>query len=335
MSRPRQPARRSSGPQGEAGEPLRASWRPAPREASAAGGGPPKKPNGWRRFAGTYGWRVYALPILLVVTVLVGVDTATTGDESGQQSAESSVGPQAEGPQATERRGKPANLNIPTAELPDGAPYTSAGNGTWRIVPGTSEPVGKGSEEFTYTVEIEDGLNEADYGGDEAFAQMVDGTLANEKSWIGDGSIKLRRVDASGPDPDFRVSLTSHETTKRADVCGFSIPYPTSCWRSSSERVVINHARWVRGAEAFGSDMLLYRQYAINHEVGHALGNNHEGCKAEGDLAPVMMQQTFGVANDYVAKLNTDDPINRQAVPKDGKTCRPNAWPVPGSRPSS
>jgi hypothetical protein len=88
----------------------------------------------------------------------------------------------------------------------------------------------------------------------------------------------------------------------------------------------------VRGAVAFSGDMLEYRKYAINHEVGHAFNNGHVGCAEEGALAPVMMQQTFGVANNFVAELNAAA-RNRDPVVADGKTCKPNAWPNPQAKP--
>ena len=85
----------------------------------------------------------------------------------------------------------------------------------------------------------------------------------------------------------------------------------------------------MRGAGAFEGQLGLYRQYAINHEVGHVFRNQHVPCTANGALAPVMMQQSFGVSNDYLAQLTDDTPQGIQ-IPRDGKVCRPNAWPFPG-----
>ena len=143
------------------------------------------------------------------------------------------------------------------------------------------------------------------------------------------GTVALQRVDASYPHPDFVVSLTTPTTDHRPDLCGFVVRFEASCWRSSANRVVINLARWVRGALAFQGDLGLYRQYAVNHEVGHVFGNEHVGCRTSGGLAPVMMQQTYGVSDDYVHDVNQVDPANRSRVPRDGRVCRPNAWPYP------
>lgn len=327
-------------------EPLRASWRPTPVAAQPSngragkgggdGGGKDSEPPRKKRIklgrnVLTYSWRAYALPVLLVLTALVVFETANdpgrpADGAEGMSNALAATTEASRAPLATENPVGPVDLDIPTAELPDGGEYTQSGKGTWHVVPGGGEKVGKG-QLITYTVEVEDGLDPATFAGEDAYANTVEQILSDPRGWTGSGEISLQRVDASAPEPDFRLSLTSPDTTHRPDMCGFSIKYESSCNLSAQKRVVINLARWVRGAKAFNGDMVGYRQYAINHEVGHALGNGHEGCADDGELAPVMMQQTFGVSNDYVAKLNDYDP--NQGVPADGKVCKPNGWPNP------
>ncbi|WIY03355.1 DUF3152 domain-containing protein [Amycolatopsis mongoliensis] len=319
-------------------EPLSASWKPhveTPREKSE----PPKA--GLAKLTGTYGWRVYALPILVVLTVLVVVNTANSpaepiAEQNAAPGVESAGGDAAggaidgNGEQAIpENPATPVDLKVPTADLPEGSPFTQAGAGKWHVVPGSGPKVGTGKL-YTYTIEVEDGIDPASYAGDDAFAAAVEGTLSDpKKGWTWDGKIALQRVDATFPNPSFKVSLTTPETTHRADACGFQIKFEASCYRKSLGRVLINLARWVRGAKAFNADMTGYRQYAINHEVGHALGNQHVGCGGNGDPAPVMMQQSFGVDDNYVSMLNDIPGGDKGKVAKDGRTCVPNAWPNP------
>ncbi|EIE97691.1 Protein of unknown function (DUF3152) [Saccharomonospora glauca K62] len=311
-------------------EPLRASWRPVGKVA-------PERPrrSGLKKFTATYGWRAYLIPILLVVTALVVFDTTRNagtpdgGDASGAAPSGGGDG-SSPNPVATEVPAKQVDLHIPTAELPEGGDYDKVGKGQWHVVPlgeNGGKKAGDSPNLYTYTVEVEDGLNPGSFAGDDSFASTVEATLSDSRSWPGTGEVSFQRVDDRHPDPDFRVSLTSPETTKQ--LCGQEIPFESSCYISSYQRVVINLARWVRGAKAFSGNMGVYQQYVINHEVGHALGNGHVGCPEDGALAPVMMQQTFGVANDYVAKLNDLPGGDQGAVPADGKVCLPNAWPVP------
>jgi hypothetical protein len=110
--------------------------------------------------------------------------------------------------------------------------------------------------------------------------------------------------------------------------CGYDIQLETSCYNpayaDNQPRVFINEARWVRGAVPFQGDIGSYRQYQINHEVGHAMGyQRHEGCSDDGGLAPIMMQQTFSTNDNDAARF---DP---ESVKPDGKTCRFNPWPYP------
>ena len=323
-----------------AAEPLAASWRPdrSSEDGGKAEPGRGKPRKGVKGFAATYGWRVYALPILVVVTALVvfNVSRTPSSDANGggvdglaAQNPAATSGP----PAATENAAVPVDPKTGTAVLPQGDQFPQAGAGTWHLVPGSGSKVGGGQKLYHYAIAVEDGIDASAYGGDDAFAKTVENILSDPRSWIGGGSISLQRVGPEFKNPDFIVSLTTPNTDHRPDMCGYQIQYEASCWNPTYNRVVINLSRWIRGALAFNGDIGLYREYAINHEVGHVFGNPHVGCGTEGGLAPVMMQQTFGVSDDYVWQLNQADPSNKTAVAKDGKVCRPNAWPNPQGTP--
>ncbi|TWP49323.1 DUF3152 domain-containing protein [Lentzea tibetensis] len=314
VDRYRRGARRTSA------EPLAASWepegtRPAPRKRKSA-----------KKLVASYGWRIYAIPVLLVLTALVVLDTVQPGGSAPASGTDSSASapPTSQSPDATEIQAPKQNLNIPTADLPAGPDYSTDGAKTWRALAGSGPRLGDaGAKNFKkYAVAIEDGVKASDYGNDDAaFAKSVDDFLADPRSWIGTKQVALQKVEAN-QNPDFIVSLTSSKTTQQ--ICGAQIPFETSCWDDPSNRVVINAARWVRGAKAFNGDLALYRNYLINHEVGHALGNQHAACGENGAAAPVMMQQTFGVSNNFVSQLNGGTDV----VPADGKVCTPNAFPA-------
>jgi len=278
-----------------------------------------------RGFLRLYGWRVCALPVLIVLSALaifqagrlslpgtdveIGAAGAPRSAASLGTTQEPTPTPLVPNPDAP----KFAEAKL-SAELPAGGAFTESGPATWMIVPGSGPQVGIG-ELFTYTVELETGVVLP--GGPEGFAHIVDTTLANPKSWIGSGKYAFQRVDTG--EPDIRITLASQQTTRQ--LCGFRIPFDASCWGRG--RVVLNTARWERGAVAFQGNVIAYQQYVVNHEVGHALGFNHKGCGEPGALAPIMMQQTWGVSNDYLAALGTDN------VPADGKVCVANPWPYP------
>jgi hypothetical protein len=274
------------------GRPPRALPDPAVRDDAHARGPRPDRDHlgAVGRFVAGYGWRAYALPVLTVVTLVVLVDAVR---EPG------------------------ANVAVPAgAALPDGGRFAVLGRGQWHVVGGGAPQVGASAAPvFTYTVEVEDGVDTADVGGDQAFAEMVDRTLAAPESWTADRRFAFRRVDRGMP--DFRVSLTSQRTTRR--VCGFDIPVDTSCFSRDLGRAVLDEARWVRGALPFRGDLDSYRQYMVNHEVGQAIGYHRPVlCPTDGGPASVMMEQTFGAAAD-TARLD----------PAGGKVCHVNPWPYP------
>jgi Protein of unknown function (DUF3152) len=328
-------------------EPLRAQRDPLAEDAGRVRVNREERPQ-WRkqswvgRFVSAYGWRAYALPILSVVTVVVlyqafastnSTQPVTAADAGGVES------PPTIGSRGTAIIGAPPrgltqfDANLPTGLLPQGGAFTEDGQKVWRVIPGGDPKVGEGTAKvFTYTVEVEDGVDTTSYGGDDGFARMVSQTLGNPKSWIHNPQFAFLRIDdTSDAEPDFRVSLTSPMTVREG--CGYEIELEASCYNPAytplsggpeEQRVLINEARWVRGAIPFQGDIGSYRQYVINHEVGHAIGyQHHEPCDENGALAPIMMQQTFSTANDDAAKFDPD------WVRTDGKVCRFNPWPYP------
>jgi hypothetical protein len=273
--------------------------------------GPGRFTRGIRTFVHRYGWRAYALPVLVVVTVATLLTTTTSTHRASGPPARPSAGPgspSASGPGTTELKSDQAGANSQTEALasdalPPGAPYTVRGQGTFRVLPGSTPVVGAGTL-HRYTVDVENGVAGVDLDG---FARLVDKVLDDPRSWTHSG-VALQRVD-SGP-ADFHVTLVSSMTVRA--LCGFELKIETSCWSPDhGARVVENVARWVRGDVAYIGDLDAYHEYMTNHESGHALGHIHSHVCLSNGLAPVMMQQTIGLRS------------------VGGKICQANPWPYP------
>ncbi|MFH8880630.1 DUF3152 domain-containing protein [Streptomyces californicus] len=180
------------------------------------------------------------------------------------------------------------------------------GSGEFEAVPGMAKAPGKG-QKHTYRIDVEKGLG-LDAG---LFAEAVQKTLNDDRSWAHNGAMTFERV--SSGTPKFVITLASPGTT--GEWCAKSGLDTTvdnvSCDSAATDRVMINAYRWAQGAVTFGPDkMLPYRQMLINHEVGHRLGHNHVSCRTPGALAPVMQQQT-------------------KTLELEGITCKPNPWVYP------
>ncbi|WP_406725617.1 DUF3152 domain-containing protein [Streptomyces sp. GD-15H] len=180
-----------------------------------------------------------------------------------------------------------------------------AGSGKFDAIPGIDHAQGKG-QKITYRVDVEQGLGLEG----QLFAEAVRRTLNDNRSWSHNGARVFERIHSGRP--DFVITLASPETT--ADWCAKSGLDTTvdnvSCDSAATERVMINAFRWAQGAETYGDELLAYRQMLINHEIGHRLGYNHLTCDKDGELAPVMQQQT-------------------KFLDHGGISCRPNPWPYP------
>jgi hypothetical protein len=123
---------------------------------------------------------------------------------------------------------------------------------------------------------------------------VVNSTLDDPRSWTA-GGIQFQQVGA-GDSAQFTVWLASPNTAYSMCISGGidirvgGVPY-TSC--RAGNNVVLNSSRYLNAVS--GYPLGPYRQYMVNHEVGHRLGHGHERCPEAGKPAPVMQQQTLGM----------------------------------------
>jgi hypothetical protein len=172
--------------------------------------------------------------------------------------------------------------------------FPSSGSGSFVFAAGRGPSVGSAGTLRRFHVGVERGAAE-DLA---AFATTVDETLGDPQGWTASGQLRLHRVSPA-EQADFTIYLATPETARKmcaqgkVDIVEKGQPY-TSC--RAPGKVILNLARWrlsVPEYVAAGVPLDSYRQYMINHEVGHELGHGHELCPGTGRPAPVMQQQTL------------------------------------------
>ncbi|WP_051366210.1 DUF3152 domain-containing protein [Hamadaea tsunoensis] len=171
--------------------------------------------------------------------------------------------------------------------------FTSANSGT--------PVVGDGATLVTYRVQVEGGIPG---WTPEQFAQIVDGVLADPRSWQASHKWSFQRVGTSVTPSVFVRLATPGTTDYLCGSAGVNTQGIYSCRYGSY--VIINLLRWVFGTSGYETNLPGYRAMVTSHEMGHFLGYSHQACPAAGSLAPVMQTQTIAL---------------------DG--CLPNSWPYP------
>lgn len=198
---------------------------------------------------------------------------------STTSSASADAGP----PKATEASPSSSSASAsPTPTLPD---YRSTGE--FETAKGSDRVRGTAGRLVTYQVEVEKGSGVSA----QEFAAAIDRTLRNPRGWTAGGQWQFQRV--SGGQPDLVIRLATPDSVdEQCAAAGANTQGYTSC--RAGQYILVNLDRWYIGVPHI-KDLDLYRNYLINHEVGHGLGKGHQACPGKGETAPVMLQQTLGL----------------------------------------
>ncbi|MDI6098630.1 DUF3152 domain-containing protein [Actinoplanes sp. NEAU-A12] len=246
--------------------------------------------------------RAMLLTYLLAVVLVLVVGRELRGDEQplapGREAAQRAAEPAGVGPAAAPEPAAPMKAEPAEPGAVEAPGVAEAGEFGYARSRGPM--LGSAGRLYRFRVAVEKVVEDTSPG---EFAEKIDETLGDGRSWTNDGRLRLRRMPKAGADVDFTIYLASAKTSEQMCAAGgLNTEGFTSC--RLPEKVIINADRWAGAVPDYEGRIGEYRQYTINHEVGHELGHGHEACPGEGEKAPVMMQQTFGL-----------------------KGCTPNAWP--------
>jgi len=169
-------------------------------------------------------------------------------------------------------------------------PDRGSGTFTKVLVPGPASSA-KGRV-VTYSLQVEKGMK----ADTRKIAKTVRSVLLDPRGWQAVDHVKFVQITpkqvAAGTTPQVYVTVASPKTTDR--LCAPAQTDSTwSCFNSG--HAVLNYRRWMDAVPYFKGNLTGYREYLVNHEVGHGLGHTHKTCPKKGAPAPVMQEQSMGL----------------------------------------
>ncbi|GAB3714142.1 hypothetical protein GCM10028815_31120 [Mariniluteicoccus flavus] len=223
------------------------------------------------------------------MVLVVSIPVLISHHRNSQKTAPAATGSAAPTPAATGPAPAPGARPPAPAPPRPGAPAAAipaAGSGKTRTAAFVRPAPQREGRAVRVRVEVE---NELPFDV-EAVAREAADVLQDRRSWTGRGTVHF---DFVGDQPsDLTIYVITPETTDKhcrpLDTGG-----QVSC--QNGRNVNLNALRWDQAVPDYRGDIPLYRQYLVNHEVGHFLGHGHVECPGPGQKAPVMQQQTKGL----------------------------------------
>jgi Protein of unknown function (DUF3152) len=164
----------------------------------------------------------------------------------------------------------------------------ASGPGTYDAARVAVKPASREGRLIRFDVKVEKNL---DIDPDQA-ARLIAEVLNDNRSWSGSRRWRWELVRGDSDQAEMHAYIVTPGTTDQ--LCApLQTQGEVSC--QNGNRVVLNAKRWQLGAKSYGSDLVNYRRYLVNHEFGHYIGYGHVDCPGRGKLAPIMLQQTKGL----------------------------------------
>jgi hypothetical protein len=137
------------------------------------------------------------------------------------------------------------------------------------------------------------------------------------------GAIKrtlvINLVPQGNPKGDVELNSADVPTGNLQKLCGST--GKLSCYDPAKYQVFINYNNWTGGSQST-LPMERYRNYVINHEVGHALGLNHPRVIKSGD------REMYYVCSKASSPQGGSVMMQMSKGPKLISPCLENEWPL-------